>query len=166
MRAEALIAVIVVPPSVVRSSRSPLDVDIRHDVAVAQRTVVSPSTGTSSATGCGSQVMPPSVVFSTVLAPPTAYPVIESGKNTLLRPWSTVACLNHVFPPSLVRWIVPPSGPLVSAKPVVASVKKMSLGVAGEPVGRVACVPGSAWRPEKLAPPLPVWTIVPSESSR
>src|SRR5437763_2569596 len=99
---DGLITVTVVPPSVVRSTRSPERVAIRQTDTLAQRICVRSSAG-APLIGMGVQVSPPSVVFSRVLPFPTAYPVVASTNSSPFSGWFPVNRGDQEPPPSVVR---------------------------------------------------------------
>ncbi len=70
--AAGLNAVNELPPLPVLSTRSPLSVAMMQVEFVAQRIDIRSVDGIESGTGLGVQVSPPSLVFSTVFAAPTA----------------------------------------------------------------------------------------------
>src|SRR5215213_4517087 len=71
-RGDGSTALTVVPPLVVRSSLSPLSVEIRQTSALAHRTRVSLPPAASGGTVTGFHVSPPSVDLRIVLLSPTA----------------------------------------------------------------------------------------------
>jgi hypothetical protein len=146
----------VAPPSVVRSSRSPLPVAITQTSTPVQEMPVRSSPAGAPSRGRVVHVWPPSVDTSSAVPLPTAYMVSGATTARLFRRWGTLARTTHEFAPSVVLSSLPDE---VAAMPASGVVKTIAAGSAGPPTARVS---GMAVRRPNVLPPSSLRRTVPS----